>query len=395
MSSVISVSQFNNYVHNIFLAEELLQNISIYGEVSGLSISGANLYFSIKDDNAVLNCVKFGVGSGYVPKEGDLVAVLGSPNYYIKGGRFSFNVVKIEPYGQGALYKQFLELKLKLERLGMFDQEKKKALPTTIKRVGVIASETGAVIQDIIDIVGRRNPMLDIVLYPAKVQGVGAEQTIIAGLKALDITNVDVIIIARGGGSAEDLSTFNSEDLAYAIFKTQTPVISAVGHETDFTISDFVADLRAPTPSAAAEIVAIDLRQMTRTLGNNANRLISLLDDYYDARVAEISNLITHLNLHMENYSTRNRGILDNLILRLNNSLDVSLNNIYHRLDIKTNKLESLNPIRLLKIGYSQANINGKVVSSIKDVNANDELKLMVSDGEIKCIVKSKSEVKL
>jgi len=203
VSNVISVSQFNNYVHNIFDAEEILHNISIFGEVSATSMSGGNLYFSIKDEGAVLSCVRFGARSGFVPKEGEQVLVVGSPNYYVKGGRFSFNVVRIEPYGQGLLYQKFLEMKNKLASLGMFDADKKKPLPQVIRRIGVVSSETGAVIQDIIDIAGRRNPMLDIVLYPAKVQGIGAESTIIDGLRALDKTNVDVIIIARGGGSAE------------------------------------------------------------------------------------------------------------------------------------------------------------------------------------------------
>ena len=169
MSNIISVSQFNKYVHDIFIAEELLQNIQIYGEVSGLSFSGGNLYFSIKDEGAVLNCVKFGYANGYVPKEGEQILALGSPNYYIKGGRFSFNVVKMEPYGQGLLYKQFLELKNKLEKQGLFDPSKKKPLPKTIKRVGVVSSETGAVIQDIIDITGRRIAMLDFVFYRSNV----------------------------------------------------------------------------------------------------------------------------------------------------------------------------------------------------------------------------------
>ena len=238
MSRVISVSQFNTYVHNIFLSEELLLNIQLYGEVSGVSYSGNNVYFSIKDEGAVLNCVKFGLKDGeYMAKEGEMVLVRGSPNYYIKGGRFSFNVIKIEPYGKGLLYQQFLELKNKLESLGYFDQSRKKPLPKNIRRIGVVSSETGAVIQDIIDIAQRRNPLIDIVLYPAKVQGIGAENTIISGIEALDKTDVDVIIIARGGGSAEDLSTFNAESVALAIVAANKPIISAVGHETDFTIS--------------------------------------------------------------------------------------------------------------------------------------------------------------
>ena len=302
MSNMISVSQFNNYVHNIFVAEEILQNISVYGEVSGLSYSGGNLYFSIKDEGAVLNCVKFGYANGYVPKEGEMIIAVGSPNYYVKGGRFSFNVVRMQPYGQGVLYKQFLELKDKLEKQGLFDVSKKKVLPEKIARIGVVTSETGAVIQDIIDVTGRRNPMLDIVLFPAKVQGIGAEQTIIQGLSVLSKTDVDVIIIARGGGSAEDLSTFNSEKLAYAIFECDKFVISAVGHETDFTIADFVADLRAPTPSAAAELVSKDIKKLEAELVNNITRLLRVTEGFYEDSQDNLYENIVRMNYALNNY---------------------------------------------------------------------------------------------
>ena len=256
---MISVTQFSNYVKQIFNSEELLHNISIYGEVSGFNITRGTAYFNLKDSESLLPCVRFSVDElSYIPKEGDMVVVVGSPNYYTKGGRFSFVVREIKAYGLGLLYQQFLEMKQKLEKEGLFDDKNKKAIPKNIQKIGVVTSETGAVIQDIIDISHRRNPNLNILLYPAKVQGIGAEQTICAGLSSLDETDVDVIIIARGGGSLEDLSPFNTEVVARAIFGTKKPVISAVGHETDFTIADFVADLRAPTPSAAAEIVSID-----------------------------------------------------------------------------------------------------------------------------------------
>ena len=209
---MISVTQFSTYVRQIFNAEELLHNILIYGEVSGWNMSRGTAYFNLKDADALLPCVRFGADAlDYVPKEGDMVVVRGSPNYYVKGGRFSFVVTTIKAYGLGVLYQQFLELKAKLEKEGLFSPERKKSLPKNIKRVGVVTSETGAVIQDIIDVTRRRNPMLDIVLYPAKVQGVGAEATIVQGIKELDKRDVDVIVIARGGGSLEDLSCFNTE----------------------------------------------------------------------------------------------------------------------------------------------------------------------------------------
>ena len=390
MSNIISVSQFNKYVHDIFIAEELLQNIQIYGEVSGLSFSGGNLYFSIKDEGAVLNCVKFGYANGYVPKEGEQILALGSPNYYIKGGRFSFNVVKMEPYGQGLLYKQFLELKNKLEKQGLFDPSKKKPLPKTIKRVGVVSSETGAVIQDIIDITGRRNPMLDIVLYPAKVQGIGAEETIIQGIQALDKTNVDVIIIARGGGSAEDLSTFNSENLALAIAAANKPIISAVGHETDFTIADFVADLRAPTPSAAAELVAIDLTKLKVDLQYNATRLLRLVDNYYLSNFNDLKTLYTQVNNQYDLWFQQNESTYKTLTSNLINKLDKILIDKIHSFDLLSNKLEVLNPIRLLKLGYSQTIFNDKVVTSIEQVSIGDNISVKLVDGKLNCKIEAK-----
>ena len=390
MSNIISVSQFNKYVHDIFIAEELLQNIQIYGEVSGLSFSGGNLYFSIKDEGAVLNCVKFGYANGYVPKEGEQILALGSPNYYIKGGRFSFNVVKMEPYGQGLLYKQFLELKNKLEKQGLFDPSKKKPLPKTIKRVGVVSSETGAVIQDIIDITGRRNPMLDIVLYPAKVQGIGAEETIIQGIQALDKTNVDVIIIARGGGSAEDLSTFNSENLALAIAAANKPIISAVGHETDFTIADFVADLRAPTPSAAAELVAIDLTKLKVDLQYNATRLLRLVDNYYLSNFNDLKTLYTQVNNQYDLWFQQNESTYKTLTSNLINKLDKILIDKIHSFDLLSNKLEALNPIRLLKLGYSQTIFNDKVVTSIEQVSIGDNISVKLVDGKLNCKIEAK-----
>lgn len=390
MSNLISVTQFNTYVHNIFYAEELLQNISIYGEVSALSISGNNAYFSIKDEGAVLNCVKFGCGGEYLPKEGDQVLVVGSPNYYVKGGRFSFNVVRIEPYGQGLLYKKFLELKNKLESQGLFAASNKKPLPAVIKRVGVVSSETGAVIQDIIDITGRRNPMLDIVLYPAKVQGIGAEMTIIDGIKALDQTDVDVIIIARGGGSAEDLSTFNDERLAYAIFEAKKPIISAVGHETDFTIADFVADMRAPTPSAAAELVAVDMVALRRNLQDYVGRLLYLTENFYEVRFYEVNALTKQISSNGELLINQKQATLLSNLLSLKLRTDNLLQQKSHNFELLTNRLDNVNPIKILQRGYSQVAKDNNIIKSVEQIAVGDEVDIRLADGQIKCEVKDK-----
>ncbi|MBQ8762230.1 MAG: exodeoxyribonuclease VII large subunit, partial [Clostridia bacterium] len=306
MDNVISVSQFSVYVKQIFEHEELLHDILIFGEVSGFNVSRGIAYFNIKDEDALLACVKFGVtGLDYLPKDGEMVLVRGSPNYYIKGGRFSFNVTKIEPYGKGLLYQQFLEMKEKLEKAGLFDEKNKKPLPLNIKKIGVVTASTGAVIHDIMDITGRRNPLLDILLYPAKVQGVGAEETIAKGVSVLDKTDVDVIIVARGGGSIEDLSCFNTEVLAYAIYNANKPVISAVGHETDYTICDLVADIRAPTPSAAAELVSVDMgalmdrmnlsmRKLSVSINNKIEDNLLVVSDFFDDIISSTNNIINN-----------------------------------------------------------------------------------------------------
>ncbi len=396
MSNIISVSQFNTYVHNIFLAEELLQNIQLYGEISGISYSGNNVYFSIKDENAVLNCVKFGLKPNeFVGKEGEMVLVSGSPNYYIKGGRFSFNVYKIEPYGQGLLYKQFLELKAKLEALGLFDAERKKPLPEVIKRIGVVTSETGAVIQDIIDVSHRRNSMLDIVLYPAKVQGIGADSTIIEGIKALDnIPSIDVIIVARGGGSAEDLSVFNNENVAMAIAEANKPIISAVGHETDFTIADFVADVRAPTPSAAAELVTIDLNKLKINMRASSERLLRVVENLYQNQQNKVDALIKTIDTDSTSLIKQFDADYVNLINRLNSVSSLCIKNFEHNFDVLAQKLEAVNPVKILRMGYAQVGYDGKILSSVKKVNIGDMLTLNLQDGVLDCEVKNKQENK-
>ena len=244
MLKTLSVSELSFYISKIFEAEELLHNVKVYGEVSNLSNVRGNLYFNLKDENSLMPCILFGA-SGVSVKEGDQVLCTGNLRYYAKGGKLNLYVNSLVPYGSGLLYQKFVELKNKLELEGIFSDKYKKALPKNIKTIGVVTSATGAVIHDIQTVSTRRNPTLNIIVYPAKVQGVGAENTIVKGLEILDKLNeVDVIVIARGGGSIEDLQPFNTEILARAIVNTKKPVISAVGHETDFTICDFASSLK-------------------------------------------------------------------------------------------------------------------------------------------------------
>ena len=262
MKNTYSVGQVNRYIKNMFTQDYLLQKIYVKGEVSNCKYhTSGHIYFSLKDETGTLNCVMFAGhrrGLAFAMKNGDKVIVGGSVDVYERDGRYQMYAKEITLEGAGTLYERYLALKQELEDMGMFAQEYKQPIPRFIRRLGVVTAPTGAAVQDIRNISYRRNPYLQIILYPALVQGAGAAESIVKGIQMLDKTDVDVIIVGRGGGSIEDLWAFNEEIVARAIFECSTPIISAVGHETDFTIADFVADLRAPTPSAAAELAVDD-----------------------------------------------------------------------------------------------------------------------------------------
>ena len=264
MKNTYSVGQVNRYIKNMFTQDYLLQKIYVKGEVSNCKYhTSGHIYFSLKDETGTLNCVMFAGhrrGLAFAMKNGDKVIVGGSVDVYERDGRYQMYAKEITLEGAGALYERYLALKQELEDMGMFAQEYKQPIPRFIRRLGVVTAPTGAAVQDIRNISYRRNPYLQIILYPALVQGAGAAESIVKGIQMLDKTDVDVIIVGRGGGSIEDLWAFNEEIVARAIFECSTPIISAVGHETDFTIADFAADLRAPTPSAAAELAVDDYR---------------------------------------------------------------------------------------------------------------------------------------
>ncbi|MBQ8615468.1 MAG: exodeoxyribonuclease VII large subunit, partial [Clostridia bacterium] len=263
MKVVVSVTQLNNRIKNIIDNEVILEDIIVTGELSSFSITRNIAYFTLKDNDNLLSCVQFGCKNEF--KIGDMVQCRGNVKYYPKGGKLTFNALAIELCGQGELYQQFLALKEKLNKEGLFDESHKIPIPKFIKSIGVVTSKTGAVLQDIKNVTSRRNPNLDIYVYDAQVQGKFAVRDVIEGITYFDnMTDVDVIIVARGGGSIEDLMPFNNEELARIAFICNKPLISAVGHETDFSILDFVSDLRAPTPSAAAELVTFDSFEVKR-----------------------------------------------------------------------------------------------------------------------------------
>lgn len=383
----LSVGQVNNYIKNIFEAEVMLQNICVFGEVSSYKISNNIAYFNLTDETGLLPCVLFNASRFDTPNIGDVILAVGSVSYYAKGGKLSFNANHIAPYGKGLLYEKFLKLKNELEAKGYFDSSRKKPLPERVKRIGVVTSSTGAVIQDIINVTTRRNRTVDIVLYPVKVQGIGAELDIANGINFFsEYDKVDVVIVARGGGSMEDLQPFNTEIVATATYNCKKPIVSAVGHETDFTIIDFVSDLRAPTPSAAAECVV-------NNLSDDYNLVEGYFDFCYDKLQQKIKSVKQNLEVasnsiyyNAKNKLIKNCNVLESLILTLNHLINLKQTNIENYLNLLTNKLNSLNPKYPLEKGYVKVEFNGKVIKSNKDVKENNLYDLIFVDGKSKVL---------
>ena len=298
MKTIYSVGQVNRYVRNMFTQDYILKKIYVKGEVSNCKYHpSGHIYFSLKDETGLLSCVMFAGqrrGLAFRMKDGDRVVVGGAVDVYERDGRYQMYAREITLEGAGALYERFLALKAELEEMGMFAPEYKQPIPRFIQKLGVVTAPSGAAVQDIRNISLRRNPYLQIILYPALVQGDGAADSIVQGIRMLDGAGVDTIIVGRGGGSIEDLWAFNEEKVARAIFECHTPIISAVGHETDFTIADFAADLRAPTPSAAAELAVDDFAQV-----------MHILDNYRERFRRDMRERIEYQKVRLEQYKLR------------------------------------------------------------------------------------------
>lgn len=387
---VFSVSQINKIIKDLIDNEIVLEDITVTGELSSFSITRGIAYFTLKDNDNILNCIQFGAKVDY--NIGDLVECRGNIKYYPIGGKLSFNVLKIEHCGQGELYKQFLELKSKLEKDGLFDASNKIPLPRFINSIGVVTSKKGAVLQDIKNITERRNPNLDIFVYDAQMQGKYAVQDIIEGISYFDnMTDVDVIIVARGGGSIEDLMPFNDEELAQIAYICNKPIISAVGHETDFTILDFVCDLRAPTPSAAAELVTFDRLELKRYI----YELIYSIDN---SVCNTYNQLDTDLKLNLSNIERSTNDFINDEILHINslinnidNKLDYKLSGTIHSVDMLINTLDRLNPISILKRGYACVTKDNLPVSS--NLKIGDEVNIKTYKDSYKAKITEKEHL--
>ena len=395
MKNAYSVGQVNRYVKNMFTQDFFLQKIYVKGEVSNCKYhTSGHIYFSLKDETGTMSCVMFAGhrrGLAFSMKDGDKVIVGGSVDVYERDGRYQLYAKEITLEGAGALYERYLALKQELEEMGMFAGEYKQPIPKFIRRLGVVTAPTGAAVQDIRNISYRRNPYLQIILYPALVQGAGAAESIVKGIRMLDGLNVDVIIVGRGGGSIEDLWAFNEEIVARAIFECRTPVISAVGHETDFTIADFVADLRAPTPSAAAELAVNDYRSVVESVSAYRQRMYRAMStrlDFYRSRLANFSTKFGYLSPEYRLREQRQR--LADAESSLQNAMEGKLKENRHRLSLYVERFTGLSPLRKLNQGFSYvADQEKRTLTSVKQVKNGDTIYISVTDGTIEAKVNS------
>ncbi len=384
----ISVTEINTFIKNIFECEPLLSDVLVRGEISNFKAhSTGHLYFSLKDTDSVIRCVMFKSSAQtlpFKPENGMKVIAHGRVSTFVRDGQYQLYCDSLDADGIGGLYIAFEQLKEKLLSEGLFDSGHKRAIPKIPKRVGVVTSPTGAAIRDMINVMGRRFPYAEILLYPALVQGEGAPKSLCDGIRFLNqIGNVDLIIIGRGGGSIEDLWAFNSEMLAYEIFNSNVPIISAVGHETDFTISDFVADLRAPTPSAAAELAVPDINELKRKFNNiltrestvlnkEIERLRSKLERYSRSRVLTSPyNMIEDKRMAVLSISNRLDNAVKSIIKDKNSAFTSTVAS-----------LEALNPMSVISRGYSAVfDENNDVVKSVDDIKSGSLVTMRLSDG--------------
>ncbi|MEG1004377.1 exodeoxyribonuclease VII large subunit [Clostridium sp.] len=387
---ILKVSEVNNYIKKIIDNDFILNNLSVKGEISNLKYhSSGHIYFSLKDDSGKINCIMFksdALNLDCVLKEGMEIVVRARASIYPATGSLQLYCREIEESGVGELHIKFQKLKEKLSKEGLFDEEFKKAIPQNIKRLGVVTALTGAAIHDILNVSRRRNPSVDIVLYPAKVQGEGGYKSIIDGIKYFnDKKSVDVIIIGRGGGSIEELWNFNEEELAYAIFKSKIPIISAVGHEVDYTISDFVSDLRAATPSQAAEIAVTNKEELAMEILNIKTLLNKNIDSIINREKNRLESLEKILSLHSPVAKISNSYIeLDRIKRDLNKIILNRLNEEKNKLRELNSLLIANNPLTILNKGFAIVKDENGVIKSKNNLNMEKNIEIILNDGSIK-----------
>ena len=397
--NVYTVRQVNAYIKNMFTQDYMLNRIYVKGEVSNCKYhTSGHIYFSLKDESGTIACVMFAGqrgGLAFHMREGQQVVVFGGISVYERSGSYQLYAREIRLDGEGVLYERFQALKQELGEMGMFAPEYKKTIPSFVKTVGIVTAPTGAAIRDIMNISSRRNPFVQLILYPALVQGEGTVQSIVTGIQTLDAYGVDVMIVGRGGGSIEDLWAFNEEAVARAIFECETPVISAVGHETDTTIADYVADLRAPTPSAAAELAVYDYRLTERTMIEYREKATRLLEQQIRMQRLRLREYQTKLMyLHPENQVRDYRQRIVDYEEKLRLLMENSLQKNKMRFTVDLEKMKKLSPLEKLNQGFSYVETaDRKAVKRIGQVDVGDELTIYVTDGTIKvCAEETKEE---
>ncbi len=416
MERYITVSTLNRYLKHKFDTDPNIQILNLKGEISNFKgHTRGHLYFTLKDETSRINAVMFQTNASklnFVPADGMKVLVTGRVSIYEPNGGYQIYITNMQEDGVGNLYLKFEELKKKLKEEGLFNQEHKKSIPKFPEKIGIITAPTGAAIRDILSTIKRRFPTVETILFPSLVQGESASQNIVEQIKKADTYNLDLLIVGRGGGSIEDLWSFNEEIVARAIYNANTPIISAVGHEIDFTISDFVADLRAPTPTGAAEMAVPNMKdvknfinqlnlRLNKDMSNILNINIKKLENYksnyvltnplatFEIREQKLDNLINKLNTNIKYILDKNTRLFNNIkqshVLNNPDTFITQYNNTY---ELLLNKLTLLNPLNILSKGYSIVKKDGKVVKLKKDIKINDTINIKLYKGEIEAIVK-------
>lgn len=411
MQNVYTVKQVNAYIRNMFAQDFMLNRIYVKGEVSNVKYhTSGHIYFSLKDESGTIACVMFAgqrSGLSFRMREGQQIIVHGSISVYERDGKYQLYAKEIRLDGAGLLYERFLALKQELEEMGMFAPEYKRPIPPYVRTLGVVTAPTGAAVRDIMNITKRRNPYVQIILYPALVQGEGAAESIVKGIRMLEEKKVDVMIVGRGGGSIEDLWAFNEEIVARAVFESTVPVISAVGHETDMTIIDYVADLRAPTPSAAAELAVCEIRKVDEKMENYARKMhrslvqklnmTRLVLETYQAKMGYLSprgrlldlrqQLADYEELIPEAFNARIRDFrdkVDEYEELLHADMGRQLTDAKHRLALRIERMKGASPLDRLNQGFSYVQReDGRTVRRVADVREKELLNIYVTDGVI------------
>ena len=393
MRNVYTVRQVNSYIKNMFTQDFMLSRIYVKGEVSNCKYhTSGHIYFSLKDESGTIACVMFAghrSGLSFRLQDGQQVITLGSVSVYERSGQYQLYAREIILDGAGALYEKFEALKKELSEMGMFAPEYKQPIPKYIRTLGIVTAPTGAAVRDIINIAGRRNPYVQLILYPAQVQGDGAAQSIIRGIHALEKKKVDVMIVGRGGGSIEDLWAFNEESVARAVFECSVPVISAVGHETDTTITDYVADLRAPTPSAAAELAVYNYREAEEQIRTYYEMLKKRIEMKISEKRSVLERFKMQLNYaHPRQKLNENRQYAADLENRLRMLMNNRLEKEKHRLAICAERMKGISPLEKLSQGYSYVQTpQGENIRSVTQVHPDSEIEIYVKDGKISAMV--------